>query len=1160
MLLFSPSETNHTRLAQPSYDLSLLKKTTDVLQTTLFKDETLQAGITTPHSQKSGDIHGIHESLGAGACSFDFNKDGWLDILVLTGSGNTHFFGHQEWWQNSKRSAHLYRNNKDGTFSNITKDVRLEISSITMGCAVADFDGDGLADIFFANRGVNEIWHNDGVNGFTKMDNALPEDNSWSTSATIADFNDDGLPDIYISNYLKFKPNSLTFEASSGFQPEKHPDFDATLHSGSENSLLLNKGNWTFEEAALNMGVANSQGRGLAALADDINQDGKIDIVVSNDNNSENKIYINQGGRFSDQSTEFGLASLEPSSALSPIIINKRTHYLLSSGTSNHNRVFLSSTTQSLGLNEVTDFLSFNRHSNSYEFSWPPAIADFNFDGQKDLLIPNGLSTPNDDAPSISQNQPDYALLSTGKSNFTKQNSLTDNLTSPVASSRCAISGDFNNDGSSDAFISSNNGLAQLLVNQIQHEKWVGFIFNSPAITDEITISIENKLRRYQIKNGSNGFCWQDNSRIIIPTSAGTDLSTLTISIAGEAYEIGNQLKPNHYHKLSMNGGISIVDPPTVQKNQIRLKQIGSKLAVIDLMIADGQHEGAFREIRTLLEHSIEQLNSKELVELINKLPTLYQTRLAPLLLGASKSENQQAGIAIAKQLESDLLIRWILPLIHSQDETVSCSASNAFTHFFAEEEAMTIAKRASLTSLIQKATDNSPSSTCAIDALGEAEQYRSVSPLLKLLNSSNSKTRLSSIIALGRIRERAAEAAFKDKLFETKFSQTEKIELLKSIQHIAPSFKLLEHLKTVNTQINNAELLSIASAATSNRSPLPRSEQKELQDWLKVELNDSLETVTDNERIQYALIIQGQEGIQVLNKIKGGSNSISLIKAFIELDNKYRAKHLVDALNINNQLKVDLSQFTDFNLTDTDFNKISKPDSIPLETLTHYAKFVSLSDAKKLIVDELKQSNPSRNAARYKALINSVSIVPDNEICKAIQANFNQSTEIDLLLPLLNKQPILLDDCSQKYNSPFNNSDLLKLLYSSTSKLKEVAAKLLNMKQDRASRELILNTIQNQSVPSTVKTALVRTLPRPLSRSRIEVLKSIIKTNNDTQLEIDATIQLASNARWLDRNKSQLGERIKNALKTNNEVLAIGLSRILFDSDPKQTMALLQN
>ncbi len=276
-----------------------------------FTDTTLAMEIKFVHEQGEDQLSGIDESLGSGVCAFDYDGDGWTDLFLVNGSGHTHYYGKHYWWQDTTTPA-LLKNKNGKVFEDVTIKAGLVKENWGMGCLSADFDNDGDPDLFLTNLGSNQLYRNEGNGRFTDItqDSGIVGD-YWSTSAAAADINGDGLLDIYVGNYIKFNKGSKTFESGSQFAPEKPPTFDASLYDAQPSQLYLNLGGLKFREMANEAGVAVADGRTLDVHSQDINVDGKPDLVVTNDRGTgSNMAFLNQDGlHFQASSTAFGLQS-----------------------------------------------------------------------------------------------------------------------------------------------------------------------------------------------------------------------------------------------------------------------------------------------------------------------------------------------------------------------------------------------------------------------------------------------------------------------------------------------------------------------------------------------------------------------------------------------------------------------------------------------------------------------------------------------------------------------------------------------------------------------------------------------------------------------------------------------------------------------------------
>ena len=265
----------------------------------VFRDATLSSGLHFIHWQGGQKLEGLDETTGSGACVLDYDNDGWMDLFLVNGSGQSHFYRRTQWWQKPVSSA-LYRNESDGTFQEVTEGAGLRQTRWGMGCVTGDLDNDGDSDLFLTTLGQNVLYRNNGDGTFTEVTTASGiQGEGWSTSAVLADYDQDGLLDIYVVNYLSYPKGAHTFERDSGFQASARPSFDPTLFNSLPNQLYHNRGGLVFEEVAQSAGVEDASGRGLAALWLDVNQDGYPDLVVSNDKGFPNSLFINlQNGRF----------------------------------------------------------------------------------------------------------------------------------------------------------------------------------------------------------------------------------------------------------------------------------------------------------------------------------------------------------------------------------------------------------------------------------------------------------------------------------------------------------------------------------------------------------------------------------------------------------------------------------------------------------------------------------------------------------------------------------------------------------------------------------------------------------------------------------------------------------------------------------------------
>jgi enediyne biosynthesis protein E4 len=280
--------------------------------TVVFEDDTKAAGL-------SGWIHKmgvpqkqfIVETNGSGVCLIDYNNDGWLDIYLVNGSTFDALDGKEP-----TPHAALFRNNHDGTFTDVSKEAGVQNDRWGYGCSVADYDNDGWPDLYVGNYGPNRLYHNNHDGTFTdKADEAKVALGNWSPGSTWGDYDGDGKLDLYVTGYVHFDRNNLPIAGT------KAVNFASCLYRGAAvncgprglpgepDHLFHNDGNGKFSDVTVKAGVEDKDKYfGFATIFVDINNDGKPDLVVGNDS-EPNYLYINKGdGTFDDQSYVSGFA------------------------------------------------------------------------------------------------------------------------------------------------------------------------------------------------------------------------------------------------------------------------------------------------------------------------------------------------------------------------------------------------------------------------------------------------------------------------------------------------------------------------------------------------------------------------------------------------------------------------------------------------------------------------------------------------------------------------------------------------------------------------------------------------------------------------------------------------------------------------------------
>src|SRR6185436_16652635 len=258
----------------------------------------------------------LPETLGSGCAFIDYDADGWPDILLVNG---------MEWpgrkapsrrglGEGGRSTLRLYHNNRNGTFTDVTRAAGLDVELYGMGVAVGDFNNDGFPDVLITCVGQNRLLRNTGKGTFVDItkSSGLDGRQAFSTSAMWFDFDRDGLLDLFVCNYVKWTPEHDVFCSLDGKQKSY---CTPEAYRGETSWLFRNRGNGTFEDVTATCGIFDSSSKALGVTLIDFDRDGWPDVFVANDT-QPNKLYRNlRNGRFKDVALEAGVALSEDGKA-----------------------------------------------------------------------------------------------------------------------------------------------------------------------------------------------------------------------------------------------------------------------------------------------------------------------------------------------------------------------------------------------------------------------------------------------------------------------------------------------------------------------------------------------------------------------------------------------------------------------------------------------------------------------------------------------------------------------------------------------------------------------------------------------------------------------------------------------------------------------------
>ena len=245
------------------------------------------SGIAWVHDNAMSARHYLPETLGPGCAFLDFDNDGWMDIFLVNS-------GPCDFWKPSKpvRNA-LYKNNRNGTFTDVTEAAGVAGSSFGMGVAVGDFDNDGWPDIFVTSYGNCALYKNNHDQSFTdvtaKAGVATP---GWTTSAVWFDYDNDGNLDLFVCSFVDYS-GEHKFECGDNKIGKAYYCIPRVFRP-TASFLYHNNGDGTFTEVSKGTDIAKALGKGLGVVATDVNNDGRFDLFVANDT-VQNFLFINRG-------------------------------------------------------------------------------------------------------------------------------------------------------------------------------------------------------------------------------------------------------------------------------------------------------------------------------------------------------------------------------------------------------------------------------------------------------------------------------------------------------------------------------------------------------------------------------------------------------------------------------------------------------------------------------------------------------------------------------------------------------------------------------------------------------------------------------------------------------------------------------------------------
>ena len=412
------------------------------------------------HNGATGAKHLI-ETMIAGIAVFDYDGDGWPDIFVANGADIPSLEK-----SGPQFVDRLFRNNHDGTFTDVTERAGVAGSGYSMGVAAADYDNDGHLDLFVTGVRGNTLYRNRGDGTFENVTAkaGLGEKGKWTVAAGWFDYDNDGLLDLFAVRYVQWNPAVELFCGFPGMNIRQY--CNPKLYQPLANALYHNEGNGRLRDVSQESGIAAHPGKGMGVAFGDMDGDGKLDIFVANDT-MPNFLFHNRGdGTFEEVALQAGVAYAADGMALSSMGVDFRDYD--NDGRDDLFITALSNETFPLFRNRGGRFADVTYPSGigktSYPWSgWSCGMFDFNNDGHRDLFTANGHVMDNEELTSSRKSrQPNAVWINRGDGTFRIQ------LLPGEALHRGAAFGDFDRDGRIDAVVTRLNDRPVVLRNMTE--------------------------------------------------------------------------------------------------------------------------------------------------------------------------------------------------------------------------------------------------------------------------------------------------------------------------------------------------------------------------------------------------------------------------------------------------------------------------------------------------------------------------------------------------------------------------------------------------------------------------------------------------------------------------------------------------------------------
>jgi enediyne biosynthesis protein E4 len=515
------------------------------------------SGISWVHDNAHSRERFLPETVGGGGAFFDYDNDGWMDIYLVN-SGASDFFTPATPLKNA-----LYRNNRDGTFTNVTDKAGVASGRFGMGVAAGDYDGDGWQDLFVTNYGADILYRNNGNGTFTDVtQKAGVSVEGWSTCAVWFDYDNDGRLDLFVSSFVHFDRSQHRLCVDKTVTQNYY--CIPRIFKPRPSYLFRNQGNGTFADVSKESGIADSPGKSFGAVATDVNNDGLLDLFVANDT-MPNFLFVNRGrGKFEEAGLEAGVAYGEAGKPRSGMGVDASD--------------FDGDGWQDLFVANIDqEFFSLYRNQKELTFNdepgeiapstqllsgWGLKFFDYDNDGDPDLFLANGHPDDMVETKSarVKYKEPLLIFENTGRG-YKNVSARSGAVFARNFPARGMSVGDYDNDGDADVLVSNNGEVPLLLRNEGgNNNNWLGLQLvatkSNPAAVGAVISWQAGGVKRSRLKTAGGSYLASHDPREVLGLGAAAKVESVEIRWPSGVVDKLSNLPAGAYLKVVEGQGV----------------------------------------------------------------------------------------------------------------------------------------------------------------------------------------------------------------------------------------------------------------------------------------------------------------------------------------------------------------------------------------------------------------------------------------------------------------------------------------------------------------------------------------------------------------------------------------------------------------------------